>query len=223
MDSSFFLALTTITVAAIALYIYKRQRKDELRDAATIILSEIKNSTGLLRGIKERFNPDPASAVLENNIVLEQESWSKYKFMFINLLEQEEWDAVNNFYKHTRLYDDAVRLNGSFFNANIRQTWVSLHSYYLNKLKSFTESDLSAKDISEELKKDVATFRDLYINNQYSVNYYPLKPINDAKYALDNLNLELSTSSVFVRLRKLASKSGIFGNLRKKLTTVWSK
>lgn len=214
LNSSFFIAATTLTVGFVAYFLYKKQKRDEKKDAATILLAEIKNAAALLPGIKTRFNPN--TGIEEGTVLLPSESWTKYKYLFVNDLKAEEWRAVDTFYKNCLAYDAALVEKLSYFAQNSRQIWVSIHQNYHDMLKDYfsqnPELEITQEnrgniiEIPLELADRISAFTDTYIaNTSRLAGYNPSKPNLDAERALKEINDDLLLSSVGSRLEDIAN------------------
>jgi hypothetical protein len=216
LNSTFFLALTTITVGTVALYIYRKQKRDEKKDAATIILTEIKKAAETLPGVKHRFQK---SGLLDEDIFLvHEESWSKYKFLFVNLLSEGEWTAIDDFYKNCNLYDDAVELNNSYFSQDASHIRDGIYKYVYKEISEYYKANSSAESMLEKIPEDVSkqliNFRELYIKDALKQAFYrPAKPVNDANLALSNLNHDILLSSVGTKLNEIANPRPYFMRL----------
>ena len=222
LNSNFFIAATTLVVGFTAYFVYKKQKRDEKKDAATILLAEIKSSTAILPGLIARFKKNK---VLEEGLVLlPSESWSKYKYLFVNDLKAEEWSAVDNYYEKCLAYDAALIEKQSYFTQNTGQIWVSIHKNYSAMLQEYFKQnpDLEVRqeergnivDIDLEIAQRISAYTDTYIANANALaGYDPIKPTNDAERALEGINHELLLSSVGSSLERLASGK-LFNNLR---------
>lgn len=221
LNTNFFNAATTLVVGFTAYFIYKKQKRDEKKDAATILLAEIKSATAILPGLVARF--DDRRTIESGLILLPSESWSKYKYLFVNDLKAEEWQAVDKFYKNCLDYDKALAEQQSYFAQNTGQVWVSIHKNYHDMLQKYFDDnpdiDITAEprgdivEINPDVAQRISAFTDTYIaNTSRLASYDPLKPINDAERALKNINQNLLLSSVGSSLERLANPRIIFKN-----------
>jgi hypothetical protein len=72
--------------------IYLLNKRSFRREAATIVLNEIRNAEAAIDEIKR------TKRITELNSVLPVSSWSKYKHLFIRSLDQDEYHLVNQFF-----------------------------------------------------------------------------------------------------------------------------
>jgi hypothetical protein len=103
LNSNFFIAIVTLAVGSIALFIYWKRRLDNKRDIASIILLEIKNAERLLKDEKEQFIKSNEESI-GTELLMPVESWSKNKYLFVRDLDRDEWDTITEFYKNCLLY-----------------------------------------------------------------------------------------------------------------------
>lgn len=214
LNSSFFIASATLIVGFAAYFLYKKQKRDEKKDAATILLAEIRNATAILPGVKSRFKKN--GALEEGTVLLPGESWGKYKYLFVNDLKSEEWRAVDAFYKNCLTYDEALIEKQSFFAQNTGQIWVSIHKNYHDTLQQHfidnpsleisQESRGNIVEIPQALSERISAFTDTYIANSTQLaGYDPIKPNTDAERALQEINDNILLSSVSGSLERIAN------------------
>jgi hypothetical protein len=203
LNSTLLLTIVTAGVGSIALVIYRKQHGDEKRDAAQALYSEIVSAENKLKGIRERFFASQAP-VLEVSAILEHENWSKYKYLFVKDLTREEWDTVESFYSNCNAYDDAVRLNNSYFHEDTKHIFSALFGYYERKIKEFHSNNPEIKQLPEAETNDISAFLDTYLTNLMPIQYRPQKPVNDARISLVALDTSVSLSSAGQTLRKIS-------------------
>ena len=206
-NSNQLVLVTNVIIGLIGLtvlYIYRKQKADEKKDAANIILLEIQNAEKLLKQSKNQlYKPIPE---LLNTLVMEQESWNRYKYLFVADLDKIQWSAITDFYSSCKKFDEAVRLNNSFFEKNEIQIRVQLTQQraecikeYLPKIKNVSGS--KKESIFAEMDKNIKLFFDTYLS--HGLLYNPQRPIDDAKDAIVSLDMDLSLSSVGKKLEEI--------------------
>jgi len=201
LNSTLFLGLITLTVGLVALYLYRKQKRDERQDAATVLLAEIKSAVSRLPDLTKRFKANQMGTLAENTLLMPSESWSKFKYLFLNDLKDEEWEGLNEFYKNAINYDDAVREYQTYFLNNMSENWVSIHKNYYETMRDFFRKHPTATDINKNTEDKVLNFTNKYISNAYSLaGYIPQKPLTDAETALDNIDRTIVISSVGTHL-----------------------
>jgi hypothetical protein len=203
LNSNFFTALATFAVGGFALVIYRRQHRDERTSGAKIIYSEISSAEAKLKTIKEQFFA-AEHPVLGSVILMPAASWNKYKYIFKQDLFTAEWELIEKFYVSCESYDDAVRLNQSYFHNNTMPTFETFNHYYLDVVKKFIKAKPSDTLFEESETDELSHFQDVFLKNAGHMWYQPVKPINDARAALVALDSTVSLSSGGQKLKRIA-------------------
>lgn len=105
-NSNFFISLVTIAVGCVAFFLYKKQKKDQKKDAAKLILQEIRYAEQQIRN---------ARIVNENNYYLANKllptnSWHKNINFFVNDLLESQIDLVSQFYSQAAYLDEVISI-----------------------------------------------------------------------------------------------------------------
>ncbi len=100
LDSNFFVAL----VGFLAIYLYFKQKKDKKRDAARLILQEIRYAEQQIRNYRATTPPQYslASRLLPTN------SWNDNIHLFIKDLKETEIDMISAFYSKATYIDSLI-------------------------------------------------------------------------------------------------------------------
>lgn len=217
LNSTLFFAIVTFLVGLSAYRIYAKQKSDKIREAATVVLSEVRSVVQSVPTIKEDFARK--KLLEERRHLLLASSWHKYRYIILPALSIEQWSSLKSFYENVSTYDEAIKINDSYFDQNTAQIWIGLHKFFLKVLeepetlkKIVPPSTSLPHDISEGLK----LFRQIYIQNTVDNNWYsPQKPINMAREALDNIDENILVSSVGTELIKLAEHKTLWEYIKK--------
>lgn len=201
--SNLFLGIITLSAAFVALLIYIKQHRDEKSNAAQTIYSEIASAENRLGGIRERFFAARVPS-LEGNKVLSAENWTRYKYLFVKDLTNEEWNKVESFYNSCIAYDSAVEENNSYFFQDVEHIFTSMNEYYYEKVKGFHNSKPAGDNMPEAMTDDIKSFQSRFLVNHTAIDYRPQKPINDARIALVALDSSVTLSSGGQKLKKIA-------------------
>lgn len=215
--------LTTNIIALVAIVatfiIYVVRKNDYKRDAASIILLEIKAAEKNRKDAKRtyeqsRSNNPPYISFPEKLRLMPDESWTKYKYLFIRDFEPEEWDEIGDYYNNCKNFDDSVEHKDSAFRNNeteIRANLQKMIGLYSRRLAEDTKPN---PDNDPEITKNNAKFESEYIqkskrawdnNIATLVNIYnPDKSFNDAEYYYKLIPESIITSSIGARLKELA-------------------
>ena len=102
-NSSFYFATITFFVGFIAIALYLRQRQDFKRDAASLILQEIRYAENRLRSFNVSFGFHFHDRVMPTS------SWHKNINLFVNDLEEYEIDLISGFYTRCEYVDILIR------------------------------------------------------------------------------------------------------------------
>jgi len=223
VNSNFFIGLVTLFVGLFAFIIYSKQKRDYKRDAASVVLLEITNAERLLKRAKELIRETPPK-LLSDTLTMQTESWSKYKYLFVNDFNRDEWDGITDFYNKCQLYDQAVLYNNSFFQknegeirVNLQRTLSDFVKIYVEKLKK--PDDNLSPDLPSQVRLKMENYYKNYMEKGQKTGafYYPGKPIDDARLYLDLLNVDISQTNIGAKFRRLSEGSSfrwkVFGKL----------
>jgi cbb3-type cytochrome oxidase subunit 3 len=134
-------ATVTFIVGFIAIFLYKKQRRDEKQSAANIILLEIKTAEDLLKEAKDKINEtrrDGMTKIPAHHFVMQTENWNRYKHLFVNEFTSEQFKKINKFYDECLLFDETVKFNDSIFFGDVTEIRKNVHKgvYELVTLKN---------------------------------------------------------------------------------------
>ena len=210
-NSNFFIATVTLAGGAIVYVIYRRTIASRKRDSANVVYNEMKNAERVLKEVRKQITTN--DRLLERVYLMKSESWSKYKYLFVNNLDRDEWDAITEFYTKSILYDEAVAYNDSAFQKNEEQVRTNLQRVISEFSKDYiielekTANDQAKREIaSQKLEERTSGYYSSYLSEKNLNDYWyvPKKPVIDAKIYLDNLTANPSLISAQAKLKKLA-------------------
>lgn len=200
INSGSFMALITLLVGSFAIYLYLKQKQDYKRDAANIILMEIRNAEDCIERVKSTKFID------QNKVLLLNHAWSKYNYLFINDFDRDEWDTVSNFYNQCRLYDEAVKQLKNIGPLQIEQKVGYVQKTLVDLAKEFSEKKFSEnKEENEEIIKAYDDKKKKFLDKVEKESYIfpPSQPITDATEHLANIE-KITTSTIGMKLKKIA-------------------
>lgn len=216
-ESDYFMGLITLIVGLFVFVVYLSRRRDYRKDAANVILGEVRAAQDSLKRVQEhvaRFQAenDPLVEIglLPSDIVLmPDQSWSKYKHLFTRKMDRHTYDSLANFYEKTIAYDRAVSYNNSAFAKNEERIRSNVARIVMDRaVVTFESLSDKKKPTDEDREKintmldDVEDIRALFMSSKV-LDYQPRKPVQDAKAQLSVLgNLDLSIA--VLRLMKLS-------------------
>jgi hypothetical protein len=203
LNSNLFIALVTFLVGSFAIWLYIRKRRDLKRDAAKTILLEAQNAERAMRNIQNQI---VSNGVVTITAVMPTESWSRYKYMFAQDFDSNEWEAIANFYAKARQCDEAQEYNESFFQKNEEQIR-SIMQQLLSKYAQDYVDKATANGADKTKLWDEFTAKRNEIsakNVDFSIPYSPQKPLTDIQFCIQTTDLGLSQGSVGQKLKKIA-------------------
>lgn len=91
-NSNFAQNLFVLLAGAAALYVYYLNKRAEKRNAARVVLMEIRNAEQLINRLRAERVIHITGSILPTN------SWGKYNHLFADVLDQDELDMISDFY-----------------------------------------------------------------------------------------------------------------------------
>jgi|SRR3989344_2061568 len=181
------IGVVTFLVGFFAIFIYLKQKWDYKRDAASIILMEIRNAEKIIDLMKNH-----GVAISESmEKILPSNNWIKYNYLFIKNFDRDELDLVNNFYNQCVLVDSA--LSQLSISNQIEQKGGYIH----NALVQIAKDAISDADF--ENKK--TNFLKIIQNEPYV--FKPDAPSQTVTRGLNNLS-KITTTTAGGKLKKIA-------------------
>ena len=88
-----------ILVGFIAIRVYKMQKKDEKKNAAILVVTQIDDLKNKITDIVEIINNNKLDAVsiYETLDILEENQWNKYKHFFVSDIDLKSLRIIDNF------------------------------------------------------------------------------------------------------------------------------
>jgi len=93
-NSQFFIALSTTGTAVVAYLIYYFTKKSKIKDIANILILDIRRAERLITNYKT--HPSILKRDYEN--LMPENNWDKNKHLFVNSLDSDQLELVNNFF-----------------------------------------------------------------------------------------------------------------------------
>lgn len=215
-ESNLFLALVTILVGSIGLYLYYRRKRDNKRRIAKIILLEIENAQSILKEVKRNVLGSPDSPLPENVRCAPSDTWTPNKHLFIEDFNPVEWNAINEFYSYCQTFDDAIKHNDSRFGEQEKELRRNVHKAtynytvkYSEKIRSATSDEDREKYIKDFFKKRNAAV-DMLTDSEYMYVYTPNKQNHIVLNCLNNVDMNLSLNTVGRKFTKIGKSKLLF-------------
>lgn len=109
-----FNSLVTFVVGLVAFVVYWLKKREEKRNAATIIVMDIRHAEQVVLSILEKGKVDN---YLKN--ILSENNWAKYKHLFASCLSSDDFGAFNRFFDSCVEISDATRRMKEILYVNI--------------------------------------------------------------------------------------------------------
>lgn len=185
--SNVLMAFITFLVGTLVVYLYIKQKDDTKRDAAKIILQEIRRAEDIIGDYKQSGGYQFAKKIIATN------SWSKNIHFFVGDLDNDELDKISDLYSTGEYLDDLVKeISDITLEHEVNQAKTILQKELdrqLNPEISPTYSGPSAINFSEEKKIILPALPAVW------------------KKRLDVISLKLETiyhSTIVLKLKKIA-------------------
>jgi len=193
----------TLSVGTFVFVQYKIKKRDDIKLAANLVVTEIQGAERKIKNIKKRLT----DGVLESDVsVITTNSWEKYRHLLSKFLDRDEWDAIEDFYSRALLLDDTIRYNNQMFRNDVEQIRINKQRAAadfaidtVNNISNTTDREQVAEIFSAKLQ----VYDTLYMGKQREMAYAPTKIIDDAKKYIDNMPQLLNSVSV-TKLKQVA-------------------
>lgn len=131
VNSNFFLALVTLGVGSFAIVLYLVQKNNKKRDAAKIILQEVRRAEDIISDYKEHRQYKFTKKIIATN------SWAKNIHYFVGDLNVDELDKISNLYSTGEYLDSIITKISDF---NFRQMTLALEENLKNFKKQIQDN-----------------------------------------------------------------------------------
>lgn len=109
------IGLITFIVGFFAIYLYLRQKKDTKREAALLILQEIRYAEQRVKNYRAYGSYSFAEKLLPTN------SWNKNINLFVKDFKESEIDLISKFFSNAEYLDNALDTAAEFYNRQVLQ------------------------------------------------------------------------------------------------------
>ena len=208
LDSNFFQSIVALIVGVFVFVQYRINRRDHLRDAASIIIIEIQTASRTIRSIRKRL----VDRVLDSDVsVMPSDSWKENRQLFAKYLDRDEWDTIEDFYDRSRLLDDVVKYNRQMFRNDVEQIRINKQraaaDFAIDTVNNIAVNNMNKEDVANMFSGKVSVYDTLYMSKQGELAYTPNQVTDDAKKYIDNIP-DILNSSAYVKLKSI-SRRGI--------------
>lgn len=116
-------SIVTLLVGSIALIVYWLAKRNEKRNAATIIVMDIRHAESVVVSILEKGFVDK-----DTKDVLSENNWNKYKHLFASDFSQDDFVAFNRFFESCAEMSDArEKIRATFYSSLIAKAEMMQH------------------------------------------------------------------------------------------------
>lgn len=176
-----FIFNSNFTVAFVgggAIFLYYKQKRDAKKDAAKVILQEIRNAENKIDNFKK--NVIQIGSTID--LLLPINSWLQYRHLFSNNFDQDALNIINNFYDRCLAIDIAfAKINSSKQLEQkagyIQETLAEIAKDMSSKCDRDLISEESVKQYREEYNQKCNNFLLLFEKLGYTFN--PKEPIEN--------------------------------------------
>lgn len=199
LDSNLFQTIILLLTGLIGIYVYFLGKRVEKKNAAQIILMELRNAEKTIQNIKA------ANVIAATESIMATNSWSKYNHLFVDVLDQDELDLINRFYSQAEFAEEQrkriLNVIPLAIEEKMRATQRGLVDMAIQKAdKPLEESEKWYTQTRELLIKQI---------NDEEFTFSPNFPQEQLKLLLTNMSV-VTTSSVGVKLKKIALASALW-------------
>lgn len=208
LDSTGFQTIVALFVGGFVFVQYYINKKDRLRDIASLIVVEIQTGTRISKDIKKTLG----EGRLESDVsVMPSNSWREHRQLFSKFLDRDEWDMLEDFYNRAELLDDSVKYNSQMFRNDVEQIRINKQRAAadfaidtVNKIDPSTNREGVAENFSSKFQ----IYDALYMSKQGEIAYAPNRVVDDAKKYIDNMP-DILNSSVYEKMKKISKKAKV--------------
>lgn len=179
LDSNLFQSIILVITVLTTLWIYYSNKKQNLRNAITILSIQIKDieeniefliAEGIIDGLVQERSMHYSTLVYEDNY------WSKYNHMIAGRVDPLTFEAIDNFYRIA----SKIREQQNLIKGKLSQSMEYRTMYYYNGIFSRVNGVLDKLNNSEgaevllnSCKNEIAIIRNLYSNTGDDIINHP--------------------------------------------------
>lgn len=95
LNTPLFTTIATLAAGVVAYLVYIKQKQDKKRDIANAILSEIRSAEIAIDKVRDYVRDNEKVDI--NIKIVEYNSWTKYRYIFSNDLDGDQWREISIF------------------------------------------------------------------------------------------------------------------------------
>lgn len=186
VNPEFWSSLVTFLVGLVALVVYWLTKRAEKRNAATIVVMDIRHAEQVVLSILEKGVVD---RTIKN--ILSENNWAKYKHLFASDFSLDDFSAFNRFFEACAEISDA------------RRRMVEIFYVSLNEKSAIMQQKLFSADICSAADKVTERAKVIDAVNQEQYVFDPEEPKVRILQSLQLMG-RLSNTVAFEKLKKQA-------------------
>ena len=197
-----------LLVGAFIFIQYRINKRDQVKDAASLIVIELQGAERTVKNIKKRI----ADRVLESDVsVMPSNSWQTYRQLFAKYLDRDEWDTIEEFYNRASLLDDTINYNNQMFRNDVEQIRINKQraaaDFAIDTVNNI-DSETNREEVAEIFGSKVQVYDTLYMSKQGEMAYAPNRVIDDAQKYIENLP-DILNSSALEKMKKISKRGSL--------------
>ncbi len=170
--------------------IYRMQKYGEKRDAAIIVINEIRNAEQAIVNIKNTKRIGELSIILPNN------SWKNKKHLFVKDLDLDEYNLVNEFYNKCDMAEGYRILYYKILNESVIAKSNEMQVALIRLMEEILKNSEAAHEY--EVKKEKL----VKMANAETWLFEPNRPVSNLIEYIDNI-IMVTTSSAGLKIKKI--------------------
>ncbi|GHU71347.1 hypothetical protein FACS189450_07210 [Spirochaetia bacterium] len=172
---------------SVALVIYFLNKRAEKREAAQIIVGEIRLAENTIKQIKN------SKTITELSIILPHNTWDSKKYLFLNL-GQDEFDLINDFYYKCTIAEQYRKM---YYESQNNAVLVK-STYFQQKLMDVMYNTIVNKDVNYEEASKLL----IEMANKEDRLFDPRKPINKIVEYIENIT-QITPTNAGAKIKKI--------------------
>jgi len=179
-----FNSIVTLIVGLVAFVIYWLTKRTEKRNAATIVVMDIRHAEQVVESILERGIDKSLKSILHEN------NWAKYKHLFASDFSYDDFAAFNRFFDACVEIADAKRRMMEVFYANLTsKASIAQEKIFSIENLSTPEGQARKQQVTSEIDSEIFVFD-------------PYEPKARVRQSLELMG-RLSNSVAFEKLKRV--------------------
>lgn len=184
----------TLITGGFAIVIYLFQKKDTKKQAARVLLTEIRIAEEKIEQTKDIIESDSSNDL---PTIFPTKNWNKYSYLFISDFDQDELKLINLFYDYGETIEEFAKRNNNYFWITTEErakVMVRKIANLVNKSLTTTNPDQMVQDKRNYLTKGL---------DLYNSPYVPKKTRDEIKKYLSRMP-KITTSTCGAKLKKIS-------------------